>query len=488
MMTKRALVSVYDKKNLLPLIDKLIKNGFEIISTGKTYEYLSNFKVQKLSDFTGFPEIMGGRVKTLHPKVHGGILADRERHSQDMSENNIHGIDLVVVNLYPFEEYVKNNASEEDIIEHIDIGGVTLLRAAAKNFKYVTVLSDPDDYEKFDVNCNLNFRKQMAMKAFQATAHYDSCIANWYLNNEALPEVMNVSSRKIMDFRYGENPHQKAAFYSDNDLPFTQLQGKELSYNNMLDSETAINIINEFTEPSCVIIKHNNPCGVASADNITKAYLKALAADDLSAFGGIISVNHEINSDLAGKLVKRFFEVIIAPSVSDDAKNILSTKKNLRVLTYNHGESSRLHIKTAFNGFLAQESDIALASNYQVVTNREPSDDELKQMIFAWKICKYVKSNAIVVTKDFTTIGIGAGQMSRVKSVEIALEKSNGQKNLIMASDAFFPFTDSIEAASKSGITCIIQPGGSINDKSVIDAANERGISMVFTGIRHFKH
>jgi phosphoribosylaminoimidazolecarboxamide formyltransferase/IMP cyclohydrolase len=490
-MIKKALISVYDKKNLLPLIKKLLDNGVEIISTGKTYEYLSknNFKVQKLSEFTNFPEIMGGRVKTLHPKVHGAILADRDKHTQDMRDHDIPGIDLVVSNLYPFEEYVRNNSTEDDIIENIDIGGVTLLRAAAKNFKYVTVLSDPDDYKKFDINCDLDFRKKMAKKAFQATAHYDSCIANWYSKDDKLPSSINISVKKNINFRYGENPHQVAAFYSNNELPFLQLQGKELSYNNLLDTETALNIVNEFTDPTCVIVKHNNPCGVASVkSDIIDAYKEALSADDLSAFGGIISFNCEISVNLAREIVKHFFEVIIAPSVSEEAKTILSAKKNLRVLIDKKQNNTNLQIRTALNGFLVQENDSELFNEYKIVTNRQPISDELEQMIFAWKVCKYVKSNAIVITKNYKTIGIGAGQMSRIKSVEIALEKTKGEENLVMASDAFFPFSDSIEIAAKNGVSCIIQPGGSINDNEVIKAADKHNMAMIFTGMRHFKH
>ena len=494
---KRALISVYDKFGVLPFAKMLQEQNIEIISTGKTYSFLKESGVNAilLSDYTSFPEVMGGRVKTLHPKIHGGILADRSVHSEQMQKHEIPALDIVVVNLYPFEDRVKNNSKEEEIIENIDIGGVALLRAAAKNFKHVCVLSDPKDYKDYVVDCDLGFRKKMALKAFQTVASYDAAITNWFSKEQELPDLLAIGAKKRLDFRYGENPHQKAAFYSDQDFGLKQVQGKELSYNNLLDADAAICLLKEFKDPTCVIVKHNNPCGVASCNlGLLDAYLSALDADSLSAFGGIVAFNGEVSEKIAKEISKIFFEVIIAKDISNKALDILASKKNLRVLIGNLDNLSNiagtnnLQIKSAFGGFLVQEQNNELFKNFDIVTKKQPTQYQLDQMKFAQKICKHVKSNAIVVAKDYKTFGIGAGQMSRIKSVQIALEQAKKEKGLVMASDAFFPFADSIEVAAQNGVTAILQPGGSLKDKDVIKAADDLGIAMVFCGTRHFRH
>ncbi|AHX11135.1 phosphoribosylaminoimidazolecarboxamide formyltransferase/IMP cyclohydrolase [Neorickettsia helminthoeca str. Oregon] len=490
-MIKRALISVYDKTNLLSLANKLKVVNAEIIATGKTYEYLleNGIDAIRLSDYTGSPEILNGRVKTLHPTIHVGILADPDLHSSEMAKYEIHSIDLVVVNLYPFEEHVRKSASENEIIENIDIGGVSLLRSAAKNFRNVCVLSDPSDYALFDVNCTLAFRTKMARKTFMRVARYDCKIADWFSSSLTLPENINISLTKRTDFRYGENPHQNASFYSDGELPFKKIQGKELSYNNLLDLDSALAIVANFSSPACAIIKHNNPCGVSvSKDSLYEAYDNAFAADSLSAFGGVVAFNQIVTKDVAEKISKTFFEVVVATGITQDAELMLQTKTNLRVLIYKKYTQPDRHFISLLGGFLVQSCNAKLFQDFEVVTNRAPDDEETNQLIFAWKVCKYVKSNAIVTARNYTTVGIGAGQMSRVKSVEIALEKTQGNQGLVMASDAFFPFADSIELAAKSGVTAIIQPGGSIKDNEVIEAANKHNIGMIFTRMRHFRH
>ncbi|KYH12324.1 bifunctional phosphoribosylaminoimidazolecarboxamide formyltransferase/IMP cyclohydrolase [Neorickettsia sp. 179522] len=490
-MIKRALISVYDKTDLLPLAYKLQAANVEIIATGKTHQYLlaNQIRATSLSDYTHQPEVLGGRVKTLHPAIHAGLLADPSLHGPEMQTLAIQQIDLVVVNLYPFEKCVNSGAPENEIIENVDIGGVSLLRSAAKNFKNVCVLSDPSDYSTFDVNPTLSFRSKMARKAFARVARYDCKIAEWFASSTSSPEALNLSVMKKNDFRYGENPHQNASFYSDGEFPLTKLQGKELSYNNLLDLDSALSIVMNFTEPTCAIIKHTNPCGVAShKSSLEQAYEKALAADSLSAFGGVVALNQIVTRNVAEKLLATFFEVIVAPGITQDAISLFSNKPNLRVLTYKSYAVPEKHMLSLLGGFLVQSGNTKLFQDFDIVTKREPTNEEVNQLIFAWKVCKYVKSNAIVTAHDYTTVGIGAGQMSRVKSVEIALEKSKIGQPLAMASDAFFPFADSIELAAKKGVASIIQPGGSIRDKEVIEAANHHNIAMIFTRMRHFRH
>lgn len=490
-MIKRALISVYDKTGLLGLAHKLQEAEVEIIATGKTCAYLLEncINVISLEKYVGRPEILGGRVKTLHPEIHAGLLADPELHDNEIQEQKIKRIDLVIVNLYPFEECVRNSASESRIIENIDVGGVSLLRSAAKNFKNVCVLSDPCDYASFEVNADASFRNKMARKTFARVARYDCKIAEWFSSSTSLPEMLNLSIRKKNDFRYGENPHQNASFYSDKELPFKKLQGKELSYNNLLDIDSALAIISNFTEPTCVIIKHNNPCGVAShRSSLYQACENALAADPLSSFGGVVALNQIATKDVVEKLSSTFLEIIIAPGITQDAESILSGKPNLRVLVCKNYVPTERHFIGVLGGILVQSGDTKLFQDFDVVTKRMPTDEEINQLTFAWKICKYVKSNAIVTAQDYSTVGIGAGQMSRIKSVEIALEKSKVGQSLVLASDGFFPFADSVELAAKHCVSSIIQPGGSIRDNEVIEVANKHNIAMIFTKMRHFKH
>ncbi|APR98507.1 bifunctional phosphoribosylaminoimidazolecarboxamide formyltransferase/IMP cyclohydrolase [Wolbachia endosymbiont of Folsomia candida] len=523
MKIKRALISVYDKTNIIDLASFLVQQQIKILSTGNTYKVLSDagIETQEVSDYTESPEILGGRVKTLHPKIHGGILCDREKHKTEMQNLNIEPIDLLITNLYPFLDTVSSGANEEQIIEQIDIGGVALIRAAAKNFRFTLVVSSIQDYEglkaemiKNNNETTLEYRKHLATKAFALTAHYDSNIYSWFLSqNESnrplsepicdekflgevndLPEFFTLYGNKMQELRYGENPNQKAAFYSNQSTqyPLKKIHGKELSYNNIVDIESALNIISEFEEPAAVIIKHNNPCGAAIGNNALEAYQKALSCDEVSSFGGIVAFNKQVDLKLAEELNKIFLEVIIAPSVNDDALEILQKKKNLRVIICkSFQQNEKYQIKNVIGGFLVQENNNhkIKAEEISQVTERTATEKEKADLIFAWKICKYVKSNAIVIAKDGCTIGIGAGQTSRIDSVNIAVKKAGEKcKGAVLASDAFFPFADSIIESAKRGITAIIQPGGSLKDQEVTAAANEKKIAMFFTGIRTFLH
>lgn len=520
MKITRALISVSDKTDLEIVASKLAKNGVEILSTGGTAKYLQShgINIVDVSDYTNSPEIMNGRVKTLHPKIHGGLLGvlDNDEHVSTMQEHDIHSIDLVIVNLYPFEKTLeKDNANFEEIIENIDIGGPSMVRSSAKNYKFTTIVTDIADYDelneqldKNDFATTIDFRKKLAAKAFARCASYDTAIGNWFAlqENDNLPKTLNITASLKQNLRYGENPHQKAGFYVyDNNFGIgatKQLQGKELSYNNINDADAALSLVCEFQEPCVAIIKHANPCGVAIADNITEAYIKALASDPVSAFGGIIAINRTIDIKLANELSKIFIEAIIAPRINDDALQVMSKKKNLRVLITSAKQNTyqiknNFMVKHVAGGLLLQENDdkdIDL-DNLKLVTKRSPTDAEKQALLFAFKVCKHVKSNAIVLAKNNATIGSGAGQTSRVDSVKIAISKANEfvdnpnrSNNCVLASDAFFPFADGVETAAKSGVKAIIQPGGSIRDEEVIKAADDNDIAMLFTNQRHFKH
>ncbi len=503
---KRALISVYDKSNIIDLASFLIQQQIEVLSTGNTCKVLSDagIKTREVSDYTHFPEVLGGRVKTLHPKVHGGILCDREKHKEEMQGLGIEPIDLLIINLYPFWETVSSGSNEEQIVEQIDIGGVALIRAAAKNFYFTSVISSIQDYETLKIEMiennnktTLEYRKYLATKAFALTAYYDSNIYSWFLSqskNSELPEFFALYGYKTQELRYGENPHQKAAFYSNQftKYPLEKIHGKELSYNNILDVESALNIVSEFKEPTAVIIKHNNPCGAAVGSSALEAYEKALSCDKISSFGGVVALNRELDLKLAEKLSKIFLEVVIIPSVNNEALEVLQRKKNLRVIIYKpFQKSAKYQIKNVVSGFLIQENNnhVIEAGKISQVTKHSVTEKEKEDLIFAWKICKHVKSNAIVIAKSGCTIGIGAGQTSRIGSVNIAIERAGERcKGAVLASDAFFPFPDGIIEGAKHGITAVIQPGGSLKDQDVIAAANESKIAMFFTGIRSFFH
>jgi len=516
MKIERALVSVSDKTGLIELARFLDKKGIELLSTGGTAKTIrdAGIKVKDVSEHTGFPEIMDGRVKTLHPKIHGGLLAclDDAQHVKAMKENDISAISLVIVNLYPFEETVKRKAPFHETIENIDIGGPSMVRSAAKNHAFTTIITDPSDYDNLrreiesgEGKTSLEFRKQMAAKAFARTASYDAAISNWFAGQvgEEFPSTLNISAKLRQNLRYGENPHQAAAFYSFSDSygigASTQVQGKELSYNNINDADAALQLVSEFEDPAAVIIKHANPCGAAMGANLLEAYENALASDPISAFGGIIAFNGEIEENVATSLSKMFVEAIIAPTATDEAKKILSAKKNMRLLLTGKKTTlqKELTYKSVAGGLLVQEndSDFINESELLFVTKRKPTDDEMRELLFAFRVCKHVKSNAIVLVKNNATIGIGAGQMSRVDSVRIAAMKAGDSKEnpnraqgSVLASDAFFPFADGLLEAAKIGIKAVIQPGGSVRDEEVIQAANAHNIAMVFTGMRHFKH
>jgi len=519
---KRALISVSDKTGLVEFAHYLAKNGVEIVSTGGTQNLLSenNVEVVPIGDFTGFPEMLDGRVKTLHPKVHGGILAlrDSAEHQKALESQGIQGIDLVIVNLYPFSKTIKNpQVAFAEAIENIDIGGPTMVRSAAKNFEFVTVVVDPGDYERLmlelenhDLEVPKKFRYELACKAFSHTAAYDGAISN-YLTSLKEPQekperikfsqILNLQYKKIFDLRYGENPHQEAAYYTEgwHDEPCVgnarQLHGKHLSFNNFLDLDGALETVKEFDQAACAIIKHSNPCGVATTDgDISEAFNKALSCDPTSAFGGIIAFNREVSEAAALEIGKAFFECVIAPDFSAKALEILKQKKNIRLLNtlpIRRYEVTGMDMKKVVGGLLVQDRDTVLNSekDNKVVTQRSPSEEEVEALEFSWKVVKHVKSNAIVYALRDRTVGIGAGQMSRVDSAKIGIMKSQSPiKGCVLASDAFFPFRDSIDAAAEAGVTAIIQPGGSIRDEEVIKAADEHGLAMVFTGMRHFRH
>lgn len=495
---KRALISVYDKEGIVPFAKMLSDNNVEIIATGETHKLLLNSGIEsiEISKYTGFDEILDGRVKTLNPHIHAGILAIPEKHNDEITKYNIKKIDLVVVNLYPFENTVSTSSNEEEIIENIDIGGVALIRAAAKNFTNTCVITNKDVYNDIINNTtDLEFRFKQAKNAFAVIAKYDIAISNWFEKSSSgtdLPSTICLNINKIQDFRYGENPHQKAAFYGKDNISFSQLNGKELSYNNILDIDAAINLLNEFTEPTAVIIKHNNPCGVASDSNIKIAYGKALTVDTKSAFGGIVALNREIDENIATLLSNIFLEVIIVPKITSKALSLLSKKKNLRIIVMSDTLNKETYdIRSAIGGIIAQTRDKYTNSieNLHLVSQKQSDNKQKNDLIFAMKVCKHVKSNAIVIAKNMTILGIGAGQMSRVDSVKNAINKSLTSCNgAVLASDAFFPFSDSIELAKQAGISAIIQPGGSLRDSEIIEAVNTHNIAMYFTHTRHFKH
>lgn len=512
---RRALVSVSDKRKLIPFVKGLTQLGVEVLSTGGTCKALrdAGLDVIEVSEKTGFPEIMDGRVKTLHPVIHGGLLGRRGTDEAIMEEHGIEPIDMLVVNLYPFEQTIaREDASINDAIENIDIGGPAMIRAASKNHDGVAVIVEPDDYEAVleDIqkdNLSLQSRRRLAAKAYAHTASYDIAITKYLstsLGDEMLGPRFLYSGGLSEKLRYGENPHQGAAFYADQQSPAgslaaaKQLQGKALSYNNIADSDAALECVKQFEGPACVIVKHANPCGVAVADNIQDAYDKAFKTDPTSAFGGIIAFNRALDIKTAEAIVERqFVEVIVAPAIDEDAARIISAKKNLRVLetgSWPAVVTPGFDFKKISGGLLVQDTDLGTitADDLKVVTNLSPSPEQIQDMLFAWTVVKYVKSNAIIFCKDKATIGIGAGQMSRVYSTKIAAIKAADEsleiKGSVMASDAFFPFRDGIDAAAETGISAIIQPGGSIRDDEVIQAANEHGLAMVFTGMRHFHH
>jgi phosphoribosylaminoimidazolecarboxamide formyltransferase/IMP cyclohydrolase len=514
---RRALISVSDKNGVIEFAKTLHEQGVEILSTGGTAKLLiENFiPVMEVSKHTGFPEIMDGRVKTLHPKIHGGILGRRGIDDGVMKDNDITPIDLVVVNLYPFEATVaKKDCSLDDAIENIDIGGPAMVRATAKNHAYVSIIVDPADYQRVLEELKNNdgivtdgTRFDLAVKAFEHTSNYDGMIANYLGRIKAdgsmddLPRTINLQFNKAQEMRYGENPHQNAAFYTEKNpaeasiSTAKQLQGKALSYNNIGDTDAALECVKQFDEAACVIVKHANPCGVSVNNSIMEAYDAAYSTDPESAFGGIIAFNRELDGETAKAIVERqFVEVIIAPGVSQEAIAAVAEKKNVRLLECGQwGEASpRLDYKRVNGGLLVQDADLSLHNELKVVTERQPTEQEMHDLLFSWKVAKFVKSNAIVYGKNNMTIGVGAGQMSRINSARIAGIKAEHAglqvPGSVMASDAFFPFRDGIDAAQAAGIVAVIQPGGSMRDDEVIAAANEHGMAMVFTGMRHFRH
>ncbi len=507
-MKKLALISVSDKSGLVPFAENLIKAGYEIISTGNTARTLKqNFiDCAEISSFTDSPEIFSGRVKTLHPRVFGGILMRRDngKDLKEAEENDIIPIDIVCVNLYPFPKVVnRSDIKLEAKIENIDIGGPSLIRASAKNYNYISVLTDPSQYDLFiselmsDSGITTETRKKLAADAFDHTAMYDTLIANFFEKEfELSPTALRIHSPHSRTLRYGENPHQKASIYGSFDQKFKVFHGKELSYNNIIDLVAAVDVVQELPANSCAIIKHTNPCGAAKGKDLVEAYEKALSSDPVSAFGGIVSVNGEINAKLAEKLNEIFLEIIVAPSFTDEAVELLVKKKNRRLVKILDDGSVKdeVMVKNIPGGYIVQDKDNSRASDLKLttVTNKKCPESVMKDLKFAWVICKHVKSNAIVLVKDRKIIGVGAGQMSRLDSAKIAISKAkefgHTVKGSAAASDAYFPFPDGIETLADEGVNSVVQPGGSVRDQLVIDAANERNISMVFSGIRNFKH
>lgn len=509
----RALISVSDKKGVIAFAEGLIENGIEIISTGGTKKVLDEAGIPTISieEVTDFPEMMDGRVKTLHPKIHGGLLGRRDlaSHMEAMAASQITPIDFVCVNLYPFKETImKSGVTEEEAIENIDIGGPSMLRSAAKNHQFVTAVVDPADYPvvlselKEQGGTSLATRKKLAAKVFRHTAAYDALIAQYLTGQvaEREPEKLTLTFDRKQDLRYGENSHQKAAFY-ETALPESysiaqaqQLHGKELSFNNIRDADAALRIMREYQEPTVVALKHMNPCGIGSASTIFAAWNAAYEADPVSIFGGIIVLNREVDLPTAEAMHKLFLEIIIAPSFTPESLEVLKTKKNIRLLTVDFTVKESTYTEetvSVLGGLLVQDEDVAMEEkqDWQVVTDRKPTEKELAAMAFAWRAVKHVKSNAIVLANEHQTVGIGAGQMNRVGSVKIAIEQAGAKtKDAVLASDAYFPMDDSVEYAAKHGIKAIIQPGGSIKDKASIDMANKYGVAMVFTGVRHFRH
>ncbi len=510
---KRALISVFDKTGVVDFAKSLDAMGWEIISTGGTSKTLKaeGIKVMDISDLTKFPECFDGRVKTLHPNVEGGILAirDNDNHKKQMAELGVEPIDIVVCNLYPFKQTIlKPGVSHEEIIENIDIGGPTMIRAAAKNYKFVTVITDPEDYNlvinelKAKGDTSAETKEMLAAKVFIHTSHYDALIAGYFSEklNIKYPKTITLTYEKKQDLRYGENPHQSAAFYTsvkgtEGTLTAAiQLHGKELSYNNIGDTDGALETLKEFNEPTIVAAKHANPCGVGSASTLVEAYRRAYEADPVSIFGGIVAANREIDAATATEMAKIFLEVVVAPSFSKEALEILTKKKNIRLLQLPHISTkgiSASKAKTVLGGLLIQDLDTLLLNEdeLKVVTKRQPTETEMRDLMFAWKVVKHAKSNGIAIAKDLCTTGVGPGQVSRIWALENAIRQ--GGKRIpgsVMASDAFFPFSDCVEAAHHAGITAIIQPGGSVRDQESIEAADKYGIAMIFTGMRHFKH
>lgn len=507
---KRALLSLSDKTGLPELAKALAGFGVELLSTGGTKKAIADMglKVTDVADITGFPEIMDGRVKTLHPKVHGGLLGRRDAHADVMAEHGIEGIDLVIINLYPFAETVAKNPAYELAVENIDIGGPAMIRAASKNHDFVTVITDPADYLALQEELAENkgatsyaFRQRMAAKAFATTAKYDAMIADWFAGElDEAPQHLVLSASLGQTLRYGENPHQTAALYLDGSnrkgvATARQVQGKELSFNNLNDTDAAFELVAEFADkPAVAIIKHANPCGVAVGENLLEAYTNALRCDPVSAFGGIVALNGKLNAETAKAIVQVFTEVIIAPEADDEAVKIIEAKKNLRLLLTGgmpNVDDARVAVRSIAGGYLVQDQDIGriTQADLKVVTERQPTAQELEDMLFAFRVAKHVKSNAIVYVKNGATVGIGAGQMSRIDSSRIAAHKGGDMvKGSVVASDAFFPFADGLLAAADAGATAIIQPGGSVRDDEVIEAANKHNLAMVFTGMRHFRH
>ncbi|WP_078665660.1 MULTISPECIES: bifunctional phosphoribosylaminoimidazolecarboxamide formyltransferase/IMP cyclohydrolase [Carboxydocella] len=513
-MMKRALISVSDKTGVTELARGLVELGWELVSTGGTYKTIkeAGIPVTYVSEITGFPEILDGRVKTLHPKIHGGILARRTpEHLAQLAEQGIGTIDLVAVNLYPFRQTIsKPGVTLEEAIENIDIGGPAMVRAAAKNHESVVIVVNPQRYSQVlnylreEGEVPLVMRRQLAAEAYCHTAQYDAMISQYLFGQTGerpglLTEDLILAGNKVQTLRYGENPQQQAAFYR---LPgyaasgvagAEQLQGKELSFNNLLDTQAAWNLVQEFTQPAAVIVKHNNPCGAAIAEDIATAYRKALQADPVSAFGGIVALNREVDGETARELTEIFLEVIAAPAFSEEAKTILAAKSNLRLLVMPAGNATVFpyDLRVVGSGLLVQEADTReiTAADLRVVSQKQPTPEQIEEMLFAWRVVKHVKSNAIVVTKGGVTLGVGAGQMNRVGSARIALEQA-GEKaaGAVLASDAFFPFPDTVELAARAGISAIIQTGGALRDEEVIAAADRLGLVMVLTGVRHFKH
>ena len=510
---RRALLSVSDKTGILELARFLVERGVELVSTGGTARLLAEagLPVTEAGSLTGFGEFLDGRVKTLHPAIHAGLLARRDRgeHLAELERREITPIDLLVVNLYPFEETLAAGAAFDACIEQIDIGGPAMIRAAAKNHAFVAVVVDPADYAGLMAalgekgGTDLATRRRLARKAFARTAAYDAAIATWLAGatGEFLPERLPVAGRRASELRYGENPHQKAALYAVGTprpgvVGARQLQGKALSYNNILDADAAFELVAEFADPALVIVKHNNPCGVAEGSDPLDVWRRALACDPVSAFGGIVAFNRPLEADLAEELAKIFLEVVIAPEIRPEAAAVLAARRNLRVLETGglpEPESRTPLLRSVAGGFLAQERDAGSvdAADLRRVTARAPTEAELRDLLFAWKVAKHVRSNAIVLARGRATVGIGAGQMSRVDAVEIAVRKAESQRGArpcVVASDAFFPFPDGLVAAIEAGATAAIQPGGSVRDAEVIRAADEAGIAMLFTGMRHFRH
>jgi len=510
---RRALISVSDKSGIIEFAKGLSELGVEIISTGGTAKILreKGIPVKEVSDITGFPEMLDGRVKTLHPRIHAGILAVRSKkeHLEQLGKHGIEEIDLVVVNLYPFEQTISKKVfKHEDAVENIDIGGPTLIRAAAKNYESLGVVVDPADYSevltelKKNRSLPLQSRERLATKAFQHTARYDALIAGYFekkFGTDMFPKFFTLSFEKQMELRYGENPHQKASFYRDLESDETsiskarKLQGRDTSYNNMLDADSALELLKEFEEPAVVIVKHNNPCGVATNKNLRDAYLKAKATDPEAAFGGVVALNGTVDGETAEQITSLLTDVVVAPGYSKEALEIFSKKKNMRVLElgkFSTKKKERMETRSINGGLLVQERNTKLLiGEPKVVTKRKPTEAEMRALLFAWKVCKHVKSNAIVYSFEDRTVGIGAGQMKRSDSSKLgAMKAVESLKGAVLASDAFFPFRDAVDIATQAGVTAIIQPGGSRNDQESIDACNEHNIAMVFTGVRHFRH